>query len=177
MSTKLDFSKINLQDALDLAILVEEEAKERYEEFSRQLGTSYVGDASTFFVFMAQNEDKHGKELAAQRKKLFGSNPSVVTRSMIEEFRGVEAPEFDMARPFMSPRAALEVALACEVKAYDFYDKAFQHIKNEDVKKLFTELKEEEIHHQNLVKDLIKKTDGSTSPEVDPDDVDEPSGL
>ena len=177
MAKKLEFSNLNLQDALDLAILIEEEARERYEEFSRQVGSSYTGDAGTFFLFMAANEAKHGQELDAQRKKLFGNNPSVVTHAMIDEISGTEAPDFDLARSFMSPRHALEVALSCEVKAYNFFDKALAHLKNAEVIKLFTELREEEVHHQNLIKDLISKTPGDTNPEVDPDDVDDPSGL
>jgi len=35
--SKLDYSKLDLQDALDIAILIEEEAKERYEELATQL--------------------------------------------------------------------------------------------------------------------------------------------
>lgn len=177
MATQINFSKINLQDALDLAILVEEEAKERYEEFARQIGSSYTGDAGTFFTFMAENEAKHGQELAAQRKKLFGDKPSSITHDMISEVNDVEAPEYDKARPFMSPMHALQVALACEVKAYHFFNQAINHVTDPDVKKLFSELKDEEIHHQNLIKDLMKKTPGDASPEVDPDDVDGPQGL
>lgn len=177
MAKKLDFSSVNLKDALDLAILVEEEAKDRYVEFAKQIGTNHAGDAGAFFLQMADNEAKHGEELSAQRKKLFGSEKSSVTIDMVDEFRGVEAPEYDMARSFMSQRHALEVALDCEVKAYNFFDKALAQIKNEEVRKLFTELKAEEIHHQNLVKDLIKKFGGDLSPDIDPDDVDEPQGL
>ncbi len=177
MPIKIDFSNLNLQDALDLAILIEEEAQERYEEFSRQVGSSYTGDAGTFFDFMAKNEAKHKAELIVQRNKIFGNAPSVVSRFMIDEIQGTEAPDFDMARSFMSPRHALEVALSCEVKAFNFFENALKHLKNEEVIKLFTELKAEEIHHQNLIKDLIKKTAGDLNPDVSPDDVDDPSGL
>lgn len=177
MAKKFDFSTLNLQDALDLAILIEEEAKERYLEFSRQVGSSYVGDAGNFFDFMAENEAKHGNELSLQRKKLFGDKPSVVSISMVDEIRGVEAPDFDLARSFMSPKHALEVALSCEEKAFDFFNITLKHITNQEVKNLFTELKEEEIHHQNLIKDLLKKINGDSDPERDPNDIDEPNGL
>ena len=35
MTTSLDLSKLSLMDALDLAILIEEEARQRYEVFAR----------------------------------------------------------------------------------------------------------------------------------------------
>ena len=38
MSTSLDLSKLSLMDALDLATLIEEEARQRYEMFASQLG-------------------------------------------------------------------------------------------------------------------------------------------
>jgi rubrerythrin len=174
MSIKLDFSSLSLKDALDLAIIVEEEAKERYEEFANQIGSSKAGK---FFVHMAENEAKHGKELSLQRAKLFGNTASSVTRAMVDDIRDVEAPDYDQTRSFMSERHALEVALSSEIKAYNFFDKALVKIKDEDVKKLFIELKAEEIHHQNLIKDLMAKTTDSMEPDVDADDVDEPSGL
>ncbi|OFZ17255.1 MAG: hypothetical protein A2X86_02040 [Bdellovibrionales bacterium GWA2_49_15] len=177
MAKKIDFSNLNLQDALDLAILIEEEAKERYEEFAKQIGSTRTGDAGSFFASMAENEDKHGRELAAQRKNIFGTRPSVVTIDMIDEVSEVEAPEYSQARSFMSKKHALEVALACEVKAYNFFAKALPQLKNDEVKKLFTELKAEEVAHQNLIKDLLQRTSDSMDPEVEPGDVDEPSGL
>jgi len=177
MNNKLNFSTLNLQDALDLAILIEEDAQNRYEEFAKQIGSTRNDDAGNFFASMAENEAKHGRELVAQRKNLFGSNRSVVTQDMISEIYEGEAPEYDQVRSFMSTRHALEVALTSETKAYDFFDKALASIKNEDVKKLFTELKSEEAAHQNLIKDLLKKTSDTMEPDVLPDDVDEPAGL
>ena len=37
MTTEIDFRKLSLKDALDLAILVEDEAMERYNEFTDQM--------------------------------------------------------------------------------------------------------------------------------------------
>ena len=46
-------------DALDIAILVEVEALERYELFTNQLGHRYPEDAASVFRMMAINEKKH----------------------------------------------------------------------------------------------------------------------
>ena len=155
MTTRgLDYESLSLCDALDLAVLIEEEAKERYEEFAEQMETHHTPEAAKFFRFMADNEDKHRADLAARRGQLFGDEKVGVTRSMIFD---VEAPEYDEARAFMSPRQALEMAMRSEKKAFDFFDAALSHLGNDDVKKLFEELRAEEVEHQQLVEKELAK--------------------
>ncbi len=168
----MDFSKLTLQDALDLAILVEEEAQERYNEFTEQLEKHHTADAASFFREMSGNEAKHGAELRARRVNLFGDTPAKVDRSMIWD---VEAPEYAEARIFMSHRQALNVAMDSEKKAYSFFDDALASITNAEVKELFAELRDEELEHQELVEAEIKKL-GDVA-DVDPEDyVDPPVG-
>jgi rubrerythrin len=168
----IDFANLSLKDALDLAILVEEEAEERYREFVQQMETHHTPGVARFFRFMAVNEQKHGSDLSERRQTLFGDAPSDVDRSMLWD---VEAPEYDQARAFMSVRQALELALAAETKAYEFFDRALPQISDEDVKKLFAELRQEEVEHQELVKKVMDKVEHE--PDFDPEDfVDEPIG-
>ena len=91
MTIQLDISTLNLQDALDMAVLIEKEAEERYLLFAEQLGKRYRGDAADFFTMMARNEQRHGIEIAEQRRLLFGDNPSRVTANMVEY--DAEAPD------------------------------------------------------------------------------------
>ncbi|MBK8256051.1 MAG: ferritin family protein [Polyangiaceae bacterium] len=157
MSTKtrgIDFSKLSLKDALDLAILVEEEAEERYVELAHQMEIHRTEEAAAFFRFMAINEKKHGSELSERRKKLFGDAPREVRRTMIFD---IEAPDYDEARAQMSPHEALTVAMSSEKKAYEFFVAALPHLSDPEVRSLFEELRQEEIHHQELVaKELAK---------------------
>lgn len=177
MGIKFDLSALDLMDALDLAIMIEEDAKERYDEFYRQIGTNGVDDAGMFFHQMAANEQKHTDDLLALRKKHFNDAKSKVSRATLYEFQEIEAPEFDQAESRMSVGKALLVALECEIKAHNFYSKASRTVKNEEVKKFFNELAEEEIEHQKMVKDIINKNKGILDPEVDSDDIDGPNGL
>ena len=149
MAQKIDFSKLTLKDALDLAILIEEEAKDRYESFAKLVGGRYKGDADEVFKTMAGYEAKHGAELASRRAKLFGDQPRTVTRDLIED---VEAPDTGQPRVFMSPRQAFEVALRSEDKAYDYFDAALKHVKDADVRKLFEELRAEVVQHQQYIR-------------------------
>jgi rubrerythrin len=121
MSTRLDLSKLSVMDALDLAKLIEMEACHRYQMFASQLGRTGGYDAGAFFTTMAENEAKHGQELEARRKALFGDTPARLT---LDDLFDVEAPEMGAPHRGMSTVQAFEVALAAEKKAYDFYDMA-----------------------------------------------------
>jgi rubrerythrin len=145
----LDLTKIDLRDALDLASLIEDEAKERYEELAHQMELHHDAEVAKFFHFMAKNEARHGEELAERRTRLFPNLPRRVDRSMLWD---VEAPGYETVRAFMTLKEALEVALAAEVKAYNYFCDVLKTIPEGEVKTLFEELREEEIHHQNLVK-------------------------
>ena len=80
MAARIDFASLSLMDALDLAVLIEEEAKERYEDFAAQMDQHRTPDAARFFRLMAVNEAKHGQELATRRSQLFGEAARAVTR-------------------------------------------------------------------------------------------------
>ena len=170
MSKMIDYSKLTLKDALDLAILIEDEAKERYEEFALQMETHHTTEAAGFYRFMAQNEAKHGHDLLERRQTLFGGAPSRMDRSMLWE---VEAPEYEKAHAFMSPRAALEVALESEAKAWLFFDSVLKHVHDPEVRKLFEELRGEEDEHKELVRKEIAKLPPDSGLN-DEDFVDEP---
>jgi erythrin-vacuolar iron transport family protein len=167
----IDYANLSLKDALDLAILIEDEAQERYEEFAAQMDQHRTPEAAKFFRYMVENEAKHGRELSARRVARFGDAPSAVSRTMIYD---IEAPDYDAARAFMSPRKAMEAALASEVKAHDFFEAALPSLKDAEVRALFAELRDEEILHQTLVKVELAKLppDSGLS---DEDFVDEPA--
>ena len=172
MAETIDFASLDLQDALDLAILVEEEAQERYLEFVSQMEQHHTPEAAEFFRAMAGNEETHGEELRERRQALFGDAPRRVSRAMLWD---VEAPGYDEARAFMSARQAMAVALRAETKAQEFFVKALPHITDEDVRRLFEELRDEEVVHQTLVREALRNL--PQEPDADPEDYeDEPVG-
>jgi rubrerythrin len=169
---------ISLKEALDLAIQVELEAKSRYEEFHRQIGTRASGDAGDFFLKMASNEKKHAEDLKQKRMELFGTGESSLSLEDLYEFQEIEAPFYDQAESFMSIRKALTIARDCEIKAYEFFHKAESIVKDQQIKDLFCELKNEEIEHRKMVEALLEKTGRDDElPFVNKDDVEEPNGL
>jgi rubrerythrin len=172
MPPTIDFATLSLQDALDLAVLIEEEAKERYEEFAEQLKIHHTPEAAQFFISMAGNEAKHGADLQMRRHAIFGDAPRRVSRAMLWD---VEAPDYDQSRMFMSARQAMDVALSCEIKAHDFFANALAYVRDPDVRTLFEELRSEEMEHQELVKSVMARL--PQSDEIDADGfADEPVG-
>jgi rubrerythrin len=165
----IDFASLTLMDALDLASLIEEEARERYQEFTRTVGGRYAGDASDMFKMMASYEEKHGAQIAERRRQLFGDAPRRVSRDDVFQ---VEAPDMTAPRVFMSARQALEVALEAEEKAHAFFVGALPHVVDPDVRALFEELRDEEVQHQKLVKDRLASL--PPGPDVSEEEADEP---
>jgi len=167
MTTSLDLSKLSLMDALDLATLIEEEARQRYEMFASQLSGYGAG---SFFASMAENEAKHGTELLNRRMALFGKVPM---KLKLTDLYDVEAPDMGAPRRGMSTLQAFELGLAAEKKAYDFYDMALPGITDPEVRTLFTELRAEETEHVEMLREAMAKLPPSASEEIenDPDDA------
>jgi rubrerythrin len=168
----LDFEGLSLKSALDLAIIIEDDARDRYEELADQLELHHTEEAAQFFRFMVKQEIKHGDELRERRKRLFGEEPVEVSRTDVPE---VETSDYDEARAFMSPHQAFRVALANENRAFEFFDSALKYVKDREVAELFTQLRAEEMDHR----ERVQKALGDLGPEdtSNPEDfVDEPVG-
>jgi rubrerythrin len=168
MFARIDFSKITLMDALDLAHLIEVEACQRYTLFAAQLGRRDVGDAGSVFRSMADNEKKHGEQLAKRRKTHFGDAPAKVT---LDDLFDVEAPDVGAPSWNMSALSAFKVALAAERKAFAFYDQAIPSVRQPDVRALFEELREEEAEHIRMVEGIIAKLPPEAAAELEDHDA------
>jgi len=85
----------------------------------------------------------------------------------------VEAPDAGAPRRGMSTVQAFEVGLEAEQKAYDFYDGALVGITDPEVRTLFTELRDEETEHVEMLRKAMAKLPPSASVETenDPDDA------
>lgn len=169
MPARIDFSKLTLLDALDLASLIEVEAFRRYTDFAEGIGHRSTNDVGSVFQSMAVNEKKHGDLLAERRIALFGNAPAKVK---LEDIFDVEAPDFGAPRWNMSELQAFQVALSSEKKAFAFYDQALPSVKQTDVKELFAHLRDEEAEHVQMIEAIIKKLPPSAAFEVEDEDAD-----
>ena len=169
MATRLDFSKLTLMDALDLAALIEVEACNRYQQFADGIGSRGADDAGAVFRDMVVNETKHCDQLAERRMALFGDTPPKVTADDIFD---VEAPDYGAPTWNMSVLKAYYVALAAEKKAHAFYDGALRYVTHPEVKALFEELREEEAEHVAMVQALIAALPPSAAEDLEDEDYD-----
>ena len=173
MASQFDISTLSLQDVLDMAVLIEKEAEERYLVLAKQVGKRYPGDAADFFTMMAQNEQMHGLELMGRRRALFGDAP--VHARVAALASGVDAPEFEQVARNMSPRQALEVALESEIKAYEFYDQllnanqSLSDALHPEVRELIMELRDEEAEHQRMLDKTRGWYQGAARPSHQPE--------
>jgi len=168
MSTRLDFSRLTLMDALDLAAFIELEAYKRYTQFAERLGSRATDDAGAVFQSMAVNENKHCEQLAERRLALFHDTPPKVR---LDDVFDVEAPDFGAPRLNMSPLRAYQVALSSEEKAFAFYDQALRYVNQPDVKALFEELRGEEAEHVEMLKAIIAKLPPSAAVDLEDEDT------
>jgi rubrerythrin len=146
----IDFSRLDLRGAFDLAILIEEEAQLRYQHFTRLVD----GGALDVFKMMVRNEAKHREELVSKRDVLFRNEPKRIETSLLDD-ADAEAPDPDGVGEHITAREALEIALKAEIRAYEFYSKAIPHVKDPEVRKFFEELRDEEVEHQQMLRAKI----------------------
>jgi rubrerythrin len=84
----------------------------------------------------------------------------------------VEAPDMGAPRVFMSPRQAMEVALASEQKARAFFVEALTVVTDREVRSLFQELRDEEEQHEQFVRARLARL--PSGPDVEEEEADDP---
>ncbi len=153
MSQSIDLASLTLQDALDLAIVLEDESRQRYQEYAGIMGSRLATQTSGMFQAMAAREARHAAQLTARRRALFGDEPRRLPPEVLAE---VEAPDARARHLFISPREAMEAALLSEERAHDFYATALPQVRDAEARALFAEIEAEEERHQAFLRELVK---------------------
>jgi bacterioferritin (cytochrome b1)/predicted DNA-binding protein (UPF0251 family) len=159
-SSLIDFAEMDLRGAFDVAIMIEEDAQLRYERMSRFLGDD-PGGAGDVARMMVTNESKHKNELLSRRDALFREDAPRIQLSILAE--GVERPDIADDDLPTTAREALEMALAAEKRAYEFYGKVIRYVKDPGVRAFFEGLMQEEAEHQRLLAEQLAKLDASAT--------------
>ena len=153
MTIQVDFSKLRANDALDMAIAIEDEGSYYYEQLADWIGDSNP-EVSDFFRRMSAREKRHHEQVVALREKLFAGKPS----SHAEKVSwGVEAPDFDAVPNDITLRQAFDVAMDSETRAHDFYASAIEYAADDQIAELFEGLRASEADHQRLLKEEMAK--------------------
>ena len=150
MPIPIDFSKLSPQDILDIAAFIEDEARERYETFAAHMETAGDLGAAAFFLKMAELEGAHGAKVAARRRTRFADLPAHL-RNAVEW--DVEGPPLDRSRTSFTVAEALDLAVASEVRARDFYAEAAEQLVDPAVAAALRELHGDELQHIRMLEE------------------------
>lgn len=154
MALEVDFSKMDGRDALDIAIVIEDEAQLAYEHLAEWVGSDGNTEAAEFFNRMAVREKRHKKEITERRIELYGNAP---TRHDEDAPWQAEVPDYESLNKEVSLEDAFNVAMGAETRAHDFYAEAIEYIEDETVVELFDWLRKAEIEHQRMLSEEMDR--------------------
>ena len=154
MGLDFDFAKLDARDVLDIAMFIEQEARDRYIDFADHMGRQGNEGAAAFFRRMAGLEARHREQIATKREALFAGQPARYTDDVEWD---VEGPEYDPNRTEMTLRQALDIAVRSEQDAYDYYASAMEYLTETAVTEMLDELRLAEVEHKRLLESELAK--------------------
>jgi rubrerythrin len=146
----------SLADLFAIAYQIEADAVERYELLADQMATHNNPELVVVFRDLARAEAIHRDEI----RRVAGDVDVVAHAQKMAKWQKGESPEaasLDDAHYLMRPWHALQLALAAEQRALDFFRSVVDSAKDPAVKKMADEFVEEEAEHVNIVHRLIRK--------------------
>ncbi len=145
-----------LADLFAVAYQIEADAVERYEILATQMETHNNPELATVFHDLARAEAIHRDEI----QRLAGDIDVVTHARLVAKWSRGESPEevdLGAAHYMMTPRHALELALAGEQRALAFFQSIAESASDPQIKRMAAEFAEEETGHVNLVHRLLGK--------------------
>lgn len=152
------------------ALAIEEEAAARYQELGDQMTEHHNRAAAQLFFWLAGLERQHAAEIARRAQGL----PLPEIAPWDYRWQSAEAPEttpHEAAHYLMTPWHALELALANEKRAVEFFDNVARTTRDEAVARLAREFAaEERIHVAYVERALAEQADPTAGWDEDLDD-------
>ena len=154
---KRAFASLNPQEALRVAIFIEERNAELYHRFAEmfvEFRDEESLEIASVFRDMAVEEKHHSTLLQGQYLDRFGSSSCALTEEDLVDL--IEVPKLDTGsilaeagegRQGSARERALEVALSAEVGAHRFYEELVKSMPDGPLHRLYRELAEMEDGH------------------------------
>lgn len=172
---KRDFASLTTQEALHVAIFIEERNAEIYHQFAEMFAEFQDPEsleiAATFWD-MSNEERQHGTLLQKRYFDRYGTRPCSVTEEDIHDF--IEVPRLENGEILTvsrlkvgrSPRErALEVAAAAEQNAVRYYTRLSQLTEDPELQALYCEFVAFETGHSDWLRNKVadaRRTSGGT---------------
>jgi rubrerythrin len=130
------------------AVVLEDEAATRYDELADTMEVHHNDEVAALFRQMAEYSRLHLKEATEHAMQHAGGLPDLKPWEF--EWPGAESPEsgqLESSHYLMTPHHALQLALAAELKARDFYAGVASHASSAQIRRLAAEFAAEEAGH------------------------------
>ena len=168
---KREFVSLSAQEALHVAIFIEERNAEIYRQFA-DLFTQFKDPESLeiaqVFAEMSEEERHHGTELQTRYFERYGTAACAITEDEISDL--IEVPRLENGDICSIARAhaarfpqqkALEVALAAEKTALRYYVRLAELTEDEGLRDLYRELGTFEADHTNFLERKLAECRGA----------------
>lgn len=142
------------EDFMAQAYAMEIEANERYTQFADQLETHNNPEVAQLFRKLADFEALHAKHILAQMK--WPSLPAMPP-AFAGDAEGPETAPFESVHYLMRPYHALEIALRCEMRAKEFFERMAASTQSPEVRGAAQQMAAEEAEHARLIREWMKK--------------------
>lgn len=139
-----DFSQLNEQELLALAVSLEEEDNRTYSDLAEALRGAYPGTA-TLFTAMAAEENGHRHRLLELYRGKFGEHMPLIRRQDVKGF--VERKSVWLLRPLGLDKVRAQAELM-EAESKRFYQRAAAHAADASIRQLLGDLAAEEQRHE-----------------------------
>ena len=139
------------------AIAIEREAAERYSEFAERMADLGNDAVASVFAWLASVEGEHLVTLQQRTEGVQLPEP-VLNRYRWLDSGAPETSARELIFRLMTPRRALEIALAAEKRAQAFFEGVMMTADDPALRALAQEMAMEEQGHVALVERLLERT-------------------
>ncbi len=163
---KRQFTSLTPQEALHVAVFIEERNSELYHRFAEMFvefrDVESLEIASVFWD-MAAEERTHSTMLQQRYSDLYGNRACAMTEEDLQEL--IEIPRLENSEVFASKKEgaaparerALNVALQAERQARIFYASLAESTTDRALKRIYTDLAEFELDHVEFLEKKLEQ--------------------
>jgi rubrerythrin len=164
------FASLSPQEALHVAIFIEERNAEIYQRFA-EMFTEFRDPESleiaNVFWDMSVEEKRHSTVLQGRYHEFFGSASCAMTEEDLQEM--IEIPKLESGDVFEAAEVAktsareraIQVALQAEKNAHDFYAGLAKQTTNDALRRLYLELSAMEDGHVTYLQGMLSASAAS----------------
>jgi rubrerythrin len=146
-----NFSELNEQEVLALAISLEEDDERTYANYAEYLRTSYP-DTAAVFAAMSEEESGHRHRLIELYRKRFGDFIPLIRRTDVNGF--MQRSSIWLGRPLGLEKIREQVE-TMEMESLRFYRRASRQSRDASMRQLLDDLASEERRHETRAESLV----------------------